>query len=413
MRIEKLSLKNFRGFEALEIAFPEGESGLAVFIGENGSGKSSILEVVTYLFINHFGRILQSSKFNYKSESKKDENKNIRVGKNKSINSLSISREGNIISLNNYEIERNEGTLDKSINPESRLPLNTKEDQVPLVIFYNANRIIDNSPSLKPKNLNHLTIEDALQLEVDKKLDFNTFFEWYRNTEDYENEERLTQNINYRHKGLEAIRKAIQTFLPNITPPRVSRQPYMELVFEKAGLILSISQLSYGEKLIFAMIGDIISRISIANPKLKNPLLGKGVVLIDEIEQHLHPSWQRTIIPNLRKTFPNIQFIVTTHSPQVLSNVPRENVFILEDFKLVEKTPHTLGKDTNSILYDLFGVKARPEDARKEFNQLYRLLDDPEAEALAKSMLNELEVKYGKNDPDLMEAKLNFEFMTR
>ena len=87
MRIEKLSLKNFRGFEELEIDFPEGEGGLAVFIGENGSGKSSVLEVITYLFINHYGRILRSYRVHRVSESRQDKDLNIRVGSNKSVNS--------------------------------------------------------------------------------------------------------------------------------------------------------------------------------------------------------------------------------------------------------------------------------------------------------------------------------------
>ena len=62
-------------------------------------------------------------------------------------------------------------------------------------------------------------------------------------------------------------------------------------------------------------------RLSIANPLLDNPLLGEGVVLIDEIELHMHPSWQRNVLKQLRETFPNIQFIITTHSPIVLSEV--------------------------------------------------------------------------------------------
>ena len=84
----------------------------------------------------------------------------------------------------------------------------------------------------------------------------------------------------------------------------------------------------------------------------------------------------------------------------------------MEDFKLVEKTPPTYGKDTNSILYDLFGVSSRPAHAKNEFKKLYKLIDDPAKEKEAAEMLKMLEEKYGKHDPDLMDAKLSFEFLT-
>jgi predicted ATP-binding protein involved in virulence len=198
-------------------------------------------------------------------------------------------------------------------------------------------------------------------------------------------------------------------FLPNFTNLRVKRQPREEFIVDKNGQQISLSKLSHGEKMTIAMIGDIAKKLSSIN--LNNPLNGRGVVIIDEIEQHLHPAWQRTIIPNLRRTFPNIQFILTTHSPQVLSNVPRENVFVLEDFKLV-KTPHTFGRDSNSMLWELFGVRERPEEAQKDFSKLSRLLDDPEKEEEAKELLTKLSEKYGEDDTEVVRARLYLEFLT-
>lgn len=81
---------------------------------------------------------------------------------------------------------------------------------------------------------------------------------------------------------------------------------------------LDVLQLSDGEKCTLALFGDIARRLAIANPSLDDPLQGDGVVLIDELELHMHTSWQRKVISMLKKTFPNIQFIITTHSPQIL-----------------------------------------------------------------------------------------------
>ena len=93
----------------------------------------------------------------------------------------------------------------------------------------------------------------------------------------------------------------------------------MEVV--KDGEVFNIEQLSDGEKSLIAMIGDLARRLSIANPGVREPLHGRGIVLIDEVELHLHPAWQRDILPRLMNTFPNVQFMVTTHSPLVLAQL--------------------------------------------------------------------------------------------
>lgn len=94
--------------------------------------------------------------------------------------------------------------------------------------------------------------------------------------------------------------------LPEFENIHISRKPRLAMVVEKEGINLNVSQLSDGEKCVLAMFGDFAKRLSLANPDMNNPLLGEGVVLIDEIELHMHPSWQRMILRVLRKTFPNI-----------------------------------------------------------------------------------------------------------
>ena len=71
-------------------------------------------------------------------------------------------------------------------------------------------------------------------------------------------------------------------------------------------------------KIIIAMVADIASRMAEGNPGIENPLEASGVILIDEIDLHLHPKWQREILRKLHEVFPNVQFIVTTHSPIIL-----------------------------------------------------------------------------------------------
>lgn len=143
-----------------------------------------------------------------------------------------------------------------------------------------------------------------------------------------ENEERR-DNSAYRDRQLEAVRQAIASLLPGFSSLQVRQSP-LRMTISKDSEDLVITQLSDGEKCLMAMVGDIARRLAIANPNRDDPLQGSGIILIDEIELHLHPGWQQRVIPSLTKTFPNCQFIVTTHSPQVVSHVKSEGIYLLE-----------------------------------------------------------------------------------
>jgi predicted ATP-binding protein involved in virulence len=182
-------------------------------------------------------------------------------------------------------------------------------------------------------------------------------------------------------------------------------------------LTLSLEQLSEGQRNLLLLVSDIsFSLLNVQEIRNSffsdNPdtvLQREGIVLIDEIELHLHPQWQREVLPALQKTFPNIQFIVTTHSPQVLSNLKKEEVFILKDNKIVEVTPHIEGRDSNSILSELFGVDERPERFKNQLKQLYNAIDD-ENLSEAKKILAELTVAFGEQDTEIVRANLHLSF---
>ena len=148
---------------------------------------------------------------------------------------------------------------------------------------------------------------------------------------------------------------------------------------EKDGIELNVNQFSDGEKCIMALIGDIARRLVVLNPGLENPLQDSGVILIDEIDLHLHPGWQREIIPALQRTFPNCQFIMTTHSPQILSHAQPENVFWCEQSDnaiLIKPVYEVYGLDSNRILEEIMKVPERPRDIKDVLNTIYSLIDE-------------------------------------
>ena len=127
------------------------------------------------------------------------------------------------------------------------------------------------------------------------------------------------------------MRGAISQFLPDISDLHVDREEQTpRLMANKSGKPVVVNQLSDGEKCLFAMVGDLARRLALANPALDDPLLGCGIILIDEIELHLHPRWQRDIVTGLERTFPGCQFVISTHSPQVLGDAKDAAIFVLD-----------------------------------------------------------------------------------
>jgi predicted ATP-binding protein involved in virulence len=124
-------------------------------------------------------------------------------------------------------------------------------------------------------------------------------------------------------------------------------------------------------------VSDIAYDLTIANTHTKDKyfLNGEGIVLIDEIEAHLHPNWQREIIPLLTKLFPNIQFFITTHSPQIIASVNSENIFTCENFTYEKIDIKTKGTDTNTLLQYVFNASERPRAYIERIKRFGEMID--------------------------------------
>ena len=173
---------------------------------------------------------------------------------------------------------------------------------------------------------------------------------------------------------------------------------------------LPLRILSDGIKSTLSMIADIAYRMAILNPQLLDDILEEtsGVVLIDEIDMHLHPSWQKKIISVLKKIFPKVQFVFTTHSPSVLSNVSNKNVLILDNFEIYPLENMTYGKDIEAILREVMRVQVRPKEVIDKLKLFNDLLDENNL-LEAKKILKELEEILGKDDSEVVERRISLE----
>lgn len=124
------------------------------------------------------------------------------------------------------------------------------------------------------------------------------------------------------------------------------------------------------------------------------------MILIDEVDLHLHPRWQAEVVTRLTETFPNLQFILATHSPIVVASVSTECLRILDDFKLVAPPAPTQGRDVNSLLREVFDAPFRPQKVEDRLKQVGRLLDEEKYED-ARTAIEELQGELGNQDPEI------------
>ena len=411
MKLNHMSVKNFKSFRELELDL-DGKS--IVMFGVNGTGKSTILAAINYCFWLWLNRLNPSQGVAYRSFSAKS----VRYGTSSLKIQCLVETEKNVYTLTRSYSKPQNGKkavslyskkeYDSFVDTFHELYLSEDMD-MPIFVNYGTNRAVLDIP-LRIRQKHQFLKLTALERAIENELDFRTFFEWYRNQEDIENEYiRESGQQDYQDKYLKCVRYAIETMLDNVSNLRVKRSP-LRMIVRKGNIEIAVDQLSDGEKCTLALFGDLARRVAMANPNKNNPLDGSGIVLIDEIELHMHPSWQRRVLNVLRKVFPNIQFIVTTHSPQVLGEVDDDYMVL----KLTD-TPEggeaevvsTYGKDANSILKYGMDTSERTEPVLKKFKDFYNALDQSDYEC-AQSILDDLQKMIGE-DSELVSMQVQLD----
>jgi predicted ATP-binding protein involved in virulence len=436
MKIKRIKINDFRGFREFVVGIPT-DSNVIAFIGKNGAGKSAILDSVS-LLLSILVKNIRSKTNGLPSQFLNKDDINSHAERYQI--QIDFCCTNNHYSSNPYTISLTESLNDKRIIDgtyndfvdTTRSLLN-----IPILIHYQINRNVvektkkTNSPPKYTRGYDDApqfsTYENAFSGNINS---FNDFVKWFREEEDLENQiQRDHRNFEHRNDRLEVVRNAINKFLnkfdesARFSDLRIERERtssksirlgqesiVSSLVIDKDGQKFKFSQLSSGETTILSLVVDIARRLTIANPDIYDKLSGEGIVLIDEIDLHLHPQWQRKFLPALVHTFPNLQFIVTTHSPQVLSHIARDSVFLLEDNKISERDIYTEGRDSNSILQDAFHVPIVEEEYEREINEIYYLIDEHNLEK-AQMKLEKLKEKRGEDDREVlrMESFINMD----
>ena len=388
MKLKSITLQNFKGIENLDISL---DSKTTIIFGINGVGKSTILRAVDLLYASIISRLTGVSKKRIAELDYAD----ISHGKTKaSIGAVFAFEDGSemeysrsIDRINGKKHDLNdlkalvskfeESYLVKSYDDGNGNWIEAVDDKnMPVFVNYGVNRIVLDVPVRASKE--QFSKLDAFDKAIESTIDFRNLFKWFRNQEDIENQAKVRENSEYEDRSLAAVKKAMLAMLNGFYDIHIDRKP-LAMKVKKDGKYFTINQLSDGEKCTIALFGDLARRMALANPERENPLEGSGVVLIDELDLHMHTSWQRKVLGVLKDTFPNIQFIITTHSPQILGEVDEAfNLLYMlkEDKKISLKAYESfVGWDTNVILEEVMNTASVNQKIKKQVDKMYDLID--------------------------------------
>ena len=394
MKLERVEIENYRAIERLDLAL---DPDLTVFHGNNGHGKTSVLSGIA-VGLAGIPRLLPDVAGIGFLKSDRRGPRPMRVALT-STDGIAWRRQmlGERGTTRRRELK---DAMDAIVaaDREGSDPLD-----LPIVAFYDTDRAVTQRAAVEAPDLRRsagaaFSRYAALAGALSARTSFREFFAWFYAMENAELRARR-RAAPARSKALHVVRQAITAMLPGVSDPRVELDPFRFVVsvrpdpdgrfdngFEEAEE-LEIDQLSGGYRIVLALAADLARRMAQGNPHLDDPLQSEAVVLIEEVELHLHPSWQQRILTDLRRTFPNTQFIVSTHSPQVLTTVePRHVVHLArEDGRIVAGSASgwTYGAEAGDVLSAVMGVDERPpgNDFTRKLARYRRFIGDGRGES--------------------------------
>lgn len=413
MKLLNISLRNFRRYENAKFQFhPQ----FTVLIGENGKGKTTVLDAIAVMLGTYF----LGSKINTgQSVLKKDNARKVIQEKGglayaEPQKEVFLSAEA-LLKYDNsdplkFKWQRDVGDRGgkaknlylKGAYDRARI-INEQKVELPLLLYYGAGRLWDihqNVTTEKPGSQ-----LDAYRYCLDPKSDHKAFEKWFKKLSYTELQKRKTIS------ALDAVKHAVLTCIPGASEFYHDTELDQILIkLEQEGLI-PFNNLSDGYRNIVAMVADIAHRAARLNPHFESEAAQKteGIVLIDEIDLHLHPKWQRRVVRDLQNAFPKIQFIATTHSPFILQSLePGEVIDLNHDAspEVIANAPLDVAapgpadqysnRSIEDIVEDVMYVEVpsrseRYQDMYKAAQDYYRLLQ--QAKDMPSEQLEPLKLK--------------------
>lgn len=424
MKLKNIILKNFRCYEELSVSL---DDKYTILVGSNGSGKTAILEAISialggyisYFDKNNYGINKDDSLYKMYQLGSKIERVHQFPVEIKVVGEISKdeieweralkSEKGRTSNLKLADIKKYTDEILRRIREGD------KDLILPMVAYYGTSRLWmqkrDKKKNQKEQNISRLKgYVDCLSPISNEKL----MLKWF------EDMTYLKLQEGKRIPELETVEKAVSQCYKSID----SEIDRVNIYFNLKNKDLEISRefrdgrrdtlplrlLSDGIKSTLSMVADIAYRMAILNPELLDNIKEEtpGIILIDEIDMHLHPAWQKKIIKDLCEIFPKIQFLFTTHSPTVISNSYAKHLRILGKSEIYLPQNTTYGREIDSVLREIMDIDTRPEDVIQLIEDIYDDIDEGNLKD-GKKKLKRLEEIIGDRDNDFIKAKISID----
>ncbi len=453
MRIDQITLQNFRGILEGSFEFPRaperrpgGNGSFNLLVGPNGTGKTSILEglavAMSGLFLSMRGTDVRHISHKHdvhvkirmiEGQPKEAPQYPVRVAAQGVVDGRSLQWTRSLDEPTKGK--KGSRTKDKEaydMAEASRLlgirAIDGWDDPLPLVSYYGPDRLWNEPKDMEKKRKQDMKVVPPHEMSSTPKNEAEEAWEQFKlrvggysnsvngrcsprdlqrwlGFEDYKAYRSKKESVH-----AEIVKDAMRHCLPGVEELQYDGG-MATLLFCRKGEWIDFKRLSEGQRNVAALVGDIAWKAAQLNPQLGARALQEtpGIVLIDELDMHLHPEWQRMIVRKLQQIFPEIQFICATHSPQIVGEVPAVEVRLLEDGD-DHPAPRAKGIDSNRILQEVMGGTSRREEDQRRLDDLAAVINNEDFEK-AERLLEEIKTTLGKDDPEVTRARTLMAFL--
>jgi predicted ATP-binding protein involved in virulence len=451
LRIDKLRLENYRCFDVIEVTF---DRKLTVLVADNGAGKTSILDAIAVAFGPYIGAFDEATGAHFQPSDIRLE----RVRQTRS-NEMEPAADGARLTATGKIPLGDLGVSGKPVvtSEWSRALANAVKGRttikdakclidygkrlqelvrragepvlLPLLAYYGTGRLWQQK-KLTSAKLPHTSRTVGYTDCLDPASSYKSLVAWFG----YWTTNALKEQVAASKAGvphvegefdeyIASVGGAVNTCLKSVGWKNISYSlAKEEMVIQRrdAGE-LAVDLLSDGVRNMIGMVADMAFRATKLNPQLGREAATKtpGIVLIDEVDMHLHPSWQQLVLPSLLEAFPSVQFIVTTHSPQVLSTVKREQIRVIgrdAEGRFVATMPlsASYGEPSGQVLHGVMAVDPQPPVPEKaDLQKLTELVDQGEFDSReAVKIWEKLDKSLGKSHPQLQRLQRSVQRQT-
>ena len=413
MEITSLKLTNLRSIKAAEFHF---QPGFNLIVGVNGVGKTSILDALRVCL----SAVVKRAN-NLRSRAEAFSANDIRIGADAMTVKCDVQigkREHSYLLHKPRETsvpqKAKAGMPREQVHSTPEVaefigdaPPFVSGDELggrPLAVLFSTSRAVPSERAPR-KGIAARGIEFAFaDAFVERELRLGEFGAWLEVQESMRSERPAADRV------LDACEGAVKRFLPSYANLRLGSEDSRQLLIDRDSTTIPVRQLSDGERGILALVLDLTRRLAQANPNLTDPASeAEAVVLIDEIDLHLHPKWQRQIVHNLTKTFPRCQFIATTHSPQIIGEVPHERIQIISDREVYSPT-HSFGVDSSRVLEEIMDADPRATKVKELLSNVSQAIGKEQFDQ-AQGLIDQLVVQLGEDDPEVTRLRTLLDFL--